>query len=71
MPDDEDLDALENAIIENAQGPAKASDDTGSMEQHSLSEQIEADKYMRARQATRSGRGLGIKLTKLIPPGSD
>lgn len=71
MPDDEDLDAIEQSIIDNAQGPAKASDDTGSMEQHSLADQIEADKYLRSKLATRSGRGLGIKLTKLIPPDSD
>lgn len=71
MPDDEDLDAIEQSIIDNAQGPAKASDDTGSMEQHSLADQIEADRYLRARQASRAGRGLGIKLTKLIPPNAD
>jgi hypothetical protein len=27
-------DEIENAIIENAQGPAKATGDSGSMEQH-------------------------------------
>jgi len=33
---------LENAILENAQGPAKAAGDSGSMEQHKLPDQIAA-----------------------------
>ena len=35
-------DDLDDAIQENAQGPAKASGDSGSVEQHSLKDQIEA-----------------------------
>ena len=45
---------LENAIRENAQGPAKASGDSGSVEQHKLSEQIEADRYLASKSAARS-----------------
>jgi hypothetical protein len=61
---------LESVIIDNAQGPAKASGDSGSMEQHSLPDQIEADRYLESKKAARS-QGLGIKLKKLVPPGTD
>jgi hypothetical protein len=67
MPDE----TIESAIESNATGPRRASDDNGSFEQHALADQIEADRYLNSKQATRSGRGLGIKLTKLIPPNSD
>ena len=63
-------DDLEDAIRQNAQGPAKASGDAGSMEQHSLPDQIEADRYLAAKKAARS-KGLGITLKKLVPPGTD
>lgn len=63
-------DDLDSTIRENAQGPAKASGDAGSMEQHSLADQIEADRYLAAKKAARS-KGLGIGLKKLVPPGTD
>jgi hypothetical protein len=61
---------LENAILENAQGPAKASGDSGSMEQHPLPDQIAVDRYLESKKAARS-KGLGIRLKKLVPPGTD
>jgi len=61
---------LEIAIFENAQGPAKASGDSGSMEQHSLPDQVAADRYLESKKAARS-KGLGIRLKKLVPPGTD
>jgi len=60
---------LENAIEENAGGPKKASGDSGSVEQHSLKDQIEADKYLASKQAARA-KGLGIKLAKISPGGT-
>lgn len=60
---------LDNTIKTNAQGPAKASGDSGSVEQHKLSEQIAADKYLQSKQASR-GKGLGIKVAKLSPGGT-
>ena len=59
-----------DTIRENAQGPAKASGDSGSMEQHSLPDQIAADRYLESKKAARS-KGLGIGLKKLVPPGTD
>jgi len=63
-------DDLSTAIRQNAEGPAKASGDSGSMEQHSLPEQIAADRYLESKKATRR-KGLGIGLKKLVPPGAD
>lgn len=59
---------IENAIRENAAGPAKASGDSGSVEQHSLADQIEADRYLASKQAAK--KGLGVKMAKVSPPGA-
>ena len=61
---------LDDTIREIAQGPAKASGDAGSVEQHKLSEQIEADRYLAAKQAAKSKRR-GLSFNKLVPPGAD
>jgi hypothetical protein len=63
-------DELTNTILENAQNPAKASGDSCSMEQHSLPDQIAANRYLESKKAARK-KGLGIKLTKLVPPGTE
>lgn len=62
-------DELEDSIRENALQPAKASGDLGSVEQHSLSDQIAADRYLQEKQAARSRR-LGLRITKIVPPGA-
>ena len=61
---------LDQTIRDNADGPAKASGDSGSMEQHKLSEQIAADRYLASKQAAKSKR-LGLRITKIVPPGSE
>jgi hypothetical protein len=63
-------DELEDAIRENAQGPAKATGDSGSMEQHKLPDQIAADKYLASKEAAKSKRR-GLQFNKLVPPGAD
>ena len=60
---------LEQAIRDNASQPAKASVDGQSVEQHSLKDQIEADRYLASKDASRKP-GLGIKFAKIVPPGS-
>jgi hypothetical protein len=60
---------LDTQIRDNAAGPKKASGDSGSIEQHALADQIAADKYLASKKAARS-RGLGIRMSKLVPPGS-
>jgi len=61
--------ALDNTIQDNASGPRKAAGDAGSIEQHSLTDQIAADKYLESKKASRS-QGLGIKLAKISPGGT-
>jgi len=61
---------MEQTIRENATGPRKASGDAGSVEQHSLADQIAADKHLSGRKAA-AGPGLGIRLIKLAPPGAN
>jgi hypothetical protein len=60
---------LENTIRQNSEGPAKASSDGCSVEQHPLGDQIAADKYLASKTAAQT-KGLGIKFTKLSPPGA-
>ena len=69
MPDPEPTPNLEQAIRDNAAGPAQAAGDSGSVEQHSLKDQIEADRYLASKNAARKP-GLGIKFAKIVPPGS-
>jgi len=59
---------LENSIRENAEGPKRAKGDSAEMEQHPLPDQIAADRYLESKKASR--KGLGIRVTKLVPPGA-
>ncbi len=61
-------DNLEDTIRENAQGPAKAAGDSGSMEQHKLPDQIAADKYLASKEAAAS-KSRGLRFNKFVPPG--
>jgi len=60
---------LEKKIRENAAKPKSAKGDAGEFEQHSLPDQIEADRYLASKEAMRR-RGPGIKITKMCPPGA-
>ena len=60
---------LENSIKENAAGPKKASGDAVAVEQHSLVDQIAADKHLQSKEAMKT-KGLGIKLLKISPSGA-
>jgi hypothetical protein len=60
---------LNNTIRENASGPKRATGDSGSVEQHALKDQIDADRYLESKKATRK-KGLGVKLVKLSPSGT-
>ena len=61
---------LDDNIRENASGPKRAKGDSAEVEQHSLPDQIAADKYLASKQASRK-KGLGIALKKLSPSGSE
>lgn len=60
---------LGQSITDNASGPKRASGDSGSIEQQSLSDQIAADKYLESTKASRA-KGIGIKLLKISPGGT-
>ncbi len=60
---------LDDAISENAAGPAKALVDGQSVEQHPLPQVIKADRYRESKKASRKP-GIGIKFAKLVPPGT-
>ena len=60
---------LDNTIRDNAAGPRKASGDAGSVEQHSVADQIAADKYLESKKAARV-KGLGVKVAKISPGGT-
>lgn len=66
--EDEELPSADQ-ILENALSPKRATGDSGSVEQHSIPDQITADRYARSQAA--SIVGLGIRTVKLIPPGAD
>lgn len=61
--------SLEETIRENATGPKMVSSEVGSVTQHSIRDQIEADKYLKKQRAAKSS-GLGIRFTKLQMPGT-
>jgi hypothetical protein len=61
---------LKDKIKENAKGPARVRGDSGEMQQHRLKDQIEADRYLNSKEAAKS-KGLGIRMSKLVPPGAD
>jgi hypothetical protein len=62
-------DDLEQTIRDNATGPAEAQGDSGRVTQHSLPDQIAADRYLEGKKATRK-KGLGVATKKLVPPGT-
>ncbi|MGD8453649.1 MAG: hypothetical protein PVJ57_17695 [Phycisphaerae bacterium] len=59
---------LEDAIREAAQQPAEVTIDGQTFKQQPLRDQIEADRYLASKQATR--KGLGVRMTKVAPPGA-
>jgi len=66
MPDD----TIQNAIEQNAVGPASTSVDGTSVQTRSIGEQIEADRYLSGKRAAAASRpAFGLRFTKLKPPG--
>jgi len=60
---------LTDAIKENAQGPKRAQGDAGSVEQHDLKDQIEADKYLASKEAAKNPAKALVRV-KIVPPGT-
>lgn len=62
-------DTLQQSIEENAAGPKKVKGDSGEVEQHALKDQIEAARFLASQKAA-SGKGLGVKVSKMVSPGA-
>jgi len=62
-------DGLDETIRTNAAGPKSVSGDSGSVQQHSIPDQIAADRYLASKKASRA-KGLGVRMTKVVPPGA-
>lgn len=63
-------DNLEDKIIENAMSPKSAEVDGQKVEQHSLTEQIEADRYLANKRAAKS-RSFGLRIGKMVHGGAE
>lgn len=63
-----DASDINDALVENAQGPRRSKSDAFEMEQHSLKDQIEAAQFAASQSA--AGTNLfGLRNVKLVPPG--
>jgi len=60
---------IEESIRKNASGPKSAEIDGQKVEQHDLSEQIEADRYLASKKAVKS-RTSGLKFSKMCHSGA-
>ena len=61
---------LKDTIKQNAQGPKQATADGVSAQQHSLAEQIEADKYLAGKEAASRNPARAFTRVKIVPPGT-
>ena len=61
---------LKDAIKQNAEGPAEARGDSGSVRQHGLKDQIEADKYLAGKEAASKNPAKGFTRVKIVPRGT-
>jgi hypothetical protein len=63
-------DDLKDAIKKNAQGPRQAGADGVTAQQHSLADQIAADKYLAAKDAAARNPAKGFARVKIVAPGT-
>ena len=63
-------DDLKDAIKQNAEGPKQASVDGTSTQQHSLADQIAADKYLASKEAVSRDPARAFTRVKIVPPGT-
>jgi hypothetical protein len=61
--------SIADAIRDNAAGLKKASNDAGSVELHSIPDQIAAERFTASKEAmTRRHRGL--RISRIVPPAA-
>ena len=63
-------DDLKDAIKQNAEGPKQAGADGVNVQQHSLDDQIEADKYLAGKEAVSKNPAKAFVRVKIVPPGT-
>jgi len=63
-------DSLEARIQQCVQSPKRAKNDSGEVEQQPLTDLIVVDRYLNSKKAARA-KGLGIRITKIVPPGTE
>jgi hypothetical protein len=63
-------DDLKDTIERNAQGPKQAAVDGVNVQQHSLPDQIAADKYLAAKRAAATNPAKAFTRVKIVPPGT-
>lgn len=61
---------ISDAIKANAAGPKAVRGDEAEVTQHSLPDQIAADKYQKANAAMAGGPLGGVRVGRLVPPAS-
>jgi len=63
-------DDLKDTIKQNAQGPKQASVDGVTAQQHSLVDQIAADKYLAGKEAAARNPAKAFTRVKIVSPGT-
>jgi len=63
-------DDLKDTIKQNAEGPKQAGADGVNVRQHSLDDQIEADKYLAGKEAVSKNPAKAFARVKIVPPGT-
>lgn len=58
-------------IKEASASPRSASTNAGSVQAHSLTERIEAEKFIAATKAVAAGGRRGLRFNQFIPPAGD
>jgi len=61
---------LDSAIEQNAAGPKQVTADGVSVQQHSLTEQIAADKYLAGKRAASKNPAKAFTRVKIVHPGT-
>jgi len=64
-----DADAITDALNSAAAGPKSVAGDAGRVESQPLPDLIQADRYVRSKDAA-SKPARGLRITKLTPPGT-
>ena len=61
---------LSDTIEQSAKSPKQASADGVNVQQHSLPDQIAADKYLASKQAVSKNPAKAFTRVKIVPPGT-